>query len=276
MNQQINRKRARGRPRTIGEDNSPNIVQALDRGLLVLLALAKTGEKTLSDISLRVGMPPSSAHRILITLQKHGFVEFDEMEQKWSVGIEAFRVGSSYLERTNLIEAAHKIMRELMEETGETANLAIADRSDVVFISQVESHNPIRAFFRPGTRGAIYASGIGKALLSEMGRKNIEKILRNGGLKQFTPKTLTSPDELFLDLEKTKQRGWSLDDEERYLGMRCVAAPIYNPFGEAIAGISISGPIVRFKDNQILQLGPIVRLAANKVTKMIGGKVSEN
>ncbi len=273
MNELKSKKRARGRPRTIGEDKEPNIVQALDRGLMVLLSLAKNGAGTLTDISLSVGMPPSTAHRILTTLQKHGFVEFGEMEQKWSVGVEAFRVGSAYLARTNLVEASHKIMRELMEETGETANLAIADGSDVVFLSQVESHNPIRAFFQPGTRGAIYASGIGKALLSEMERRAIEKLLRNSGLKEFTPKTLTSPDELFADLEKTKQRGYSFDDEERYLGMRCVAAPIYNPYGEAIAGISISGPIIRFNDSQVFEFGPIVKRAANKVTKMIGGRV---
>ncbi len=270
------KKRARGRPRTIFEENSTNIVQALDRGILVLINLAKSGSSTLSDLSIRVGMPPSSAHRILITLQKHGFVEFSETEQKWSVGIEAFRVGSAYLERTSLVEAAHKIMRELMEETGETANLGIADRSDVVFISQVESHNPIRAFFHPGTRSAIYASGIGKALLSEMERRKIERLLRNSGLKQFTPNTLTSPDELFADLEKTKERGWAFDNEERYLGMRCVASPIYNSFGEAIAGISVSGPFARFHDQQIVKLGPIVRQAADKVTKLIGGKIPQN
>ncbi len=276
MNEKQHKKRARGRPRSFNHDKEQNIVQALDRGLLVLLLLAKNGAKTLSDISLSVGMPPSTAHRILTTLQKHGFVEFDEIEQKWSVGVEAFRVGSAYLVRTNLVEAAHKIMRELMEETGETANLAIADKSDVVFISQVESHNPIRAFFRPGTRGAIYASGIGKALLSQMDRKQIEKILRNGGLKEYTYKTLTSPEELFSDLEKTKQRGWSFDDEERYLGMRCVAAPIYNSFGEAIAGISISGPKNRFNDEQVLEYGPIVKRAAQNVTKMIGGKILQD
>ncbi len=270
--QQEIKKRARGRPRSNKAQVTPNIVLALDRGLNILLALADEGSITLSDMSLKTGIPPSSAHRILVTLQKHGFVEFDEIDQKWSVGVEAFRVGSAYLVGTNLVEASHKIMRELMQETGETANLAIADGADVVFISQVETHNPIRAFFRPGTRGAIYASGIGKALLCQMERKNIEKLLRNNGLKKFTPNTLTSPDELFTNLTITKQRGFSLDDEEQYLGMRCVAAPIYNSFGEAIAGISISGPIIRFDNNQVLEFGPIVKRAANKITKIIGGK----
>ena len=266
-------KRSRGRPRSLSGEASGSIVQALDRGLIVLRALAKEGSATLTDIGLRAGMPPSSAHRVLATLQKHGFVEFDETNQHWAVGIEAFRVGSSYLVRTNLVEASHKIMRELMEETGETANLAIADGGDVIFISQVESHNPIRAFFRPGTRGHLHASGIGKALMADMARKDVEKILQKTGLVEFTEQTITTSGALFDDLEKTKKRGWSFDDEERYSGMRCVAASIYNGFGEAIAGVSVSGPTVRFDDNKVNELGPIVLRAAAKITVMIGGKV---
>ncbi|MEC5323726.1 IclR family transcriptional regulator [Aurantimonas sp. A3-2-R12] len=205
-------------------------------------------------------------------MQKHGFAEFNGSAQEWSVGIEVFRVGNAYLVGTNLLEAAREFMRRLMDETGETANLAIADNGEVVFLSQVESHNPIRAFFRPGTRGHLHASGIGKALLANMGRDEIETILQKRGLPEFTPKTLTSPKALYANLETTRMRGWSFDDEERYLGMRCIAAPIFNGFGEAIAGISVSGPTVRFPDGKIAEIGPVVKRAADEVTAKIGGR----
>ena len=264
-------KRARGRPRSQFHDPKPNTVQALDRALSLLLDLARAGSATLSELSLRIGMPASSAHRVLATLQAHGFVAFDEVSQEWSIGIEAFRVGSAYLKRTNVAEAARSVMRQLMEETGETANLAIADDGDVVFVGQIETHQPIRAFFRPGTRGHMHSSGIGKALLADLPRASVEKILRKKGLPEFTEKTLTSPERLFADLDETRARGWAYDDEERYLGMRCVAASIYNAFGEAIAGISISGPTIRFTDAGVTELGPNVARAALEVTKLIGG-----
>ncbi len=273
MNNMNVQKRPRGRPKSLSNDASGGIVQALEKGLIILRVLSKAGSVTLTDLSLQVGMPPSSAHRMLATLQKHGFVEFDEIGQHWRVGIEAFRIGSSYLERTNLVEASHIVMRDLMEKTGETANLAIADVGDVVFISQVESHNPIRAFFRAGTRSAIHASGIGKVLMANMEQTEIKKILQKTGLTEFTSKTLSSSHSLFNDLELTRKRGWAFDNEERYSGMRCVAAPIYNSFGEAIAGISVSGPAVRFEDNRVVELGSIVMNAAKDVTKMIGGKM---
>ncbi len=266
-------KRSRGRPRSQFRELPGHTVQALDRGLTLLKSLTREGGVTLTDIALKVGMPPSTAHRILVTLQKHGFVEFDNSTQEWAIGIESFRVGSSYLERTNLVEMAQKVMRELMEETGETANLAIGSDGHVVFVSQVETHNPIRAFFRPGTRGHMHASGIGKALLADLTHLQVEKILQKTGLPEFTPKTLTSPDELFFDLKKTSRRRWSFDDEERYMGMRCVAASIYNSRGEAIAGVSISGPTVRLPDEDVDELGPRVRRAADQITHMIGGKI---
>jgi len=105
-----------------------------------------------------------------------------------------------------------------------------------------------------------------------MPQREVEKIIRLKGQPEFTPKTLTSLEELHNDLNQTRKRGWSIDDEERYSGMRCVASSIYNSFGEAIAGISVSGPSVRFPNHVISELGPKVKRAADEVTSAIGGK----
>lgn len=269
MNEQITQQRGRGRPRSEG---AATTIKALDRGLNLLRAMTTQTNSTLTDLALHVGMPPPTAHRILLTLETHGFVQFDADSQRWSIGIEAFRVGSTYLGGTNLIECSMGVLRTLMEKTDETANLAIADQGDVVFISQVETHNPIRAFFRPGTRGYMHASGIGKALLAGMKRKEVEKILEKRGCPSFTDKTLTTPSALFDDLAAIRERGWSLDDEERYLGMRCIAACVYNSFGESVAGISVSGPTARFSDEAVAEIAPMVMKAAGDVTRLIGGK----
>lgn len=261
-------KKTRGRPRS-GEAGAT--VQALDRGLALLAALARTGRATLTEIALGAGMAPSTAHRMLTTMQRHGITDFDEASQHWMVGVEAFRIGSAFMRRTNMVDAARGVMLELMEDTGETANMAIADQGDVVFISQVETHDPIRAFFRPGTRGNMHASGIGKALLAQMPRREVEAILARKGLPAFTAKTLTSPAALLADLPLTRSRGWALDDEERTLGMRCLAAAIFNEYAEPVAGVSISGPVVRLPDARLPELGARVRRAADAITERIGG-----
>ena len=261
-------KRTRGRPRS-GQGGA--VVQALDRGLTLLRVLAANDRATLTEIALSAGMVPSTAHRLLTTMQRHRITEFDDAMQHWMIGVEAFRIGSSFMRRTNLVEAGRGIMHDLMEESGETANMAVADSGDVVFISQVECNDPIRAFFRPGTRGRMHASGIGKALLAELSRDEVEAILARKGLPSFTPKTLTSPEALFADLEGTRVKGWSLDDEERTLGMRCLASAIFNEHREAVAGVSISGPSVRLPDARLAELGALVRNAAAAITEKVGG-----
>ncbi len=275
MAEHIPQKRSRGRPKSVWKDKPAATVQALDRAMVLLNALAADDKVTLTELSLRVGMSPSTAHRLLTTLQQHGVVEFEEATQNWMVGVEAFRIGSSFVRRIKIAEVGRNVMRDLMEDTGETANMGISDQGDVVFISQVETSNPIRAFFRPGTRAHMHASGIGKALMAEFARTDVEKILQKKGLPAFTPKTLTSADALMADLAAIRARRWSLDDEENNLGMRCLASPIFNEFSEPVAGVSISGPTARLEDDRLGELGPRVRRAAGEITELIGGVTPE-
>ena len=171
-------RRGRGRPRSTSGDAPATTVQALDRGMGVLAALSRFGRATLTDLSVTTEIAPSTAHRLLETLRRHGVVEFDEADQTWAVGVEAFRIGSTYLLRANYIDAGRQMMRRMVERTGETANLGVPDSGDIVFVSQVETQQPIRAFFPPGTRGHMHASGIGKALLAEMSPERVAGIVQ--------------------------------------------------------------------------------------------------
>ena len=146
---------------------------------------------SLSELAEAAGQAPATVYRVLSTFEAHRVVEVDPATQLWFVGQEAFRIGSAFLGRTSLVEQARGVMHGLMADTGETANLAIADGGLVVFISQVETHEPIRAFFRPGTRGPIHASGIGKALLAYHPPEAVERIVREQGLAAFTERTIT-------------------------------------------------------------------------------------
>jgi IclR family acetate operon transcriptional repressor len=166
-------------------------------------------------------------------------------------------------------------MQELMERSGETANLGLSEDDSVVFVSQVETHQAIRAFFRPGTRSPFHASGIGKAVLAHLPAERVTAIIRGTGLEIFTPRTLSDAPALARDLAEIRRRGWSVDDEERHPGMRCVASAIFNEYGEPIGGISVSGPTARVTPERVAELGPLVRAAASEITGMIGGRMPE-
>ncbi|MEL6679928.1 MAG: HTH-type transcriptional regulator BhcR [Pseudomonadota bacterium] len=263
-------KRSRGRPRTQSDEGAT--IQSLDRAIRVLQSLGDGEGRSLSELAADLKESPSTLYRVLTTLARHRMVEFQEGGQLWFIGIESFRIGSAFLGRTQLVEQARIVMRSLMAETGETANLGIGETREVIFISQVETHEPIRAFFRPGTRGPIHSSGIGKALLAHREAADVDRLFDDGPLPGFTDQTITAQADLRAHLEAIRATGWSVDNEEHTMGMRCIAAPIFNEFGEAIAGVSISGPSVRVRPERDGALGARVSEAASAITQAIGGR----
>ncbi|MEQ9487750.1 MAG: IclR family transcriptional regulator [Alphaproteobacteria bacterium] len=264
-------RKLRGRPRSETTGKPPGTVAALERGLILLNALAGERHASLTDLSRITGVPASTAHRLLMTFQAFGYVDFNQSTNQWRIGVEAFRTGNAFTWQLNIVEAARDVMHGLVDSTGETANLAVPDGSEVVFVSQVETSNPIRAYFNPGTKSPMHVSGIGKAILSTFDQSRIERLLMQPGLPEFTANTLTNLDSLLSDLQETRSRGWSFDNEERNLGMRCIAAPIFNEYGEAVAGLSLSGPVARLPLDTVQAYGPLVREAAQRVTTAIGG-----
>ena len=264
--------RPRGRPKAFNDKTDQNTVQALDRALALLEHLARRPGLSLTELAEETGQAVATVFRALVTLQAHGMVELEEPGQFWHVGPGAFRVGSAFLRRTKVVERARNAMDALMRDTGETANLGIEMKDEVLFLAQVETHEAIRAFFPPGTRSAMHASGIGKALLAWYPEDKARGIVARKGLQRFTSLSLTSEAALMRDLARTRERGFAIDDQERTEGMRCVAAPIFNTHGEPVAGLSVSGPAFRVGLSDAARLGALVRAAADRVTEATGGR----
>ncbi|WP_377190235.1 IclR family transcriptional regulator [Ruegeria meonggei] len=269
-------KRPRGRPKSLFKESSAGTMQSLDRALGVLTTVARLERVVLSDLAREVDVPTATTHRILVTLQNRGFVAFDEDRQEWMIGIEAYRTGASFLRRNSVLEIGRPFLRRLMQDSGETANLAVPDGAEVVFVGQVETPNPIRAFFPPGARTPMYASGIGKAILAAMSAPAMDKALSAASAERFTDHTRVPGDTLQVDLTQTRTRGWSHDSEERYEGMSCIGAAIFNDRAEPCAGISVSGPTVRFKADRAPELGEMVKAAAQEITQLSGGRLPEH
>jgi len=264
--------RARGRPRSFNGGSASTQIQSLARAMSVLKIVSENNGMSLTEIAKSSGHPASTVYRVLITLQSHHIVEHDEISQLWRIGLEAFRIGSAFLGHTSIVEQSRSIMQDVMSQSGETANLAIVDRGEVIFINQVETSEPIRAFFRPGTRSPVHASGIGKAILAFLPHPQIENIIDSKSLTAITEKTITDKQSLIEELSTIHGRGWSIDDEEGSMGMRCIAAPIFNSYGEATAGISLSGPSIRVAPEHDSRFGALIKEAAQKITHAIGGK----
>lgn len=258
----------------ITKASSATQVQSLSRALLLLECLAASDMgMSLTEVANSLGLAPSTAHRLLNSLRSHDFVDVDDTQGLWSIGVNAFAVGNAYLKKRDVIAQSRPFMKRLVADTGETSNLAILEQDRVVYVGQVESPQTMRMVVSLGSSSPLHASGVGKALLSVVPDKEAMSLIRKIDMVAFTAHTITNVEQFVEELHLIKQQGYSLDDEEQFEGLRCIAANIYNEYGEAVAAISISGPAVRVKRERLDHLSQLVMDAAQEVTQAIGGKV---
>ena len=256
-----------------GAESTTGAVQSLTRGLLILEQLSEIeGGLTLTDIANRVGLPGSTTHRLLNTMEKMDYVHQAGDLGLWYVGLKAFTVGSAFVAHRDFAIQSHPYLRRLMEQSGETANLSILDGYEVVFIGQVQCREIMRMLVKLGSRHPMHASGSGKAILAALPDDSINDILARHGLPRHTEHTIVTPDGLWNAVKLIRGHGYSYDDEEHALGLRCVAAAVYDEHKEPMGAISLAGPLSRLTDERIRALGPLVARTAAEITGRMGGK----
>jgi IclR family transcriptional regulator, acetate operon repressor len=249
-------------------------VQSVDRALSIIETLAEDDEGyRLSDLAVRTGLSTSTAHRLLATLEKRRFVHFDQDESKWHVGAQSFSVGATFARRRNFMAQATPYLRKLRDQTRETANLAVVDDESIIVLTRIESREIMRSLTKVGGRVAMVASGVGKAVLATYPDEDVNGIIRRQGMPRLTEKSIVRPGELFKELEVIRRQGYAVDDEEARIGLRCVAAVVYNDCSEPLAAISVSGMTGRITDDRLSVLGCIVRAVAAELTVVLGGVV---
>ena len=247
-------------------------VQSVDRALLILETLAEDDEGyRLSDLAVRTGLSTSTVHRLLATLEKRRFVQFDRSESKWHVGAQSFAVGATFARHRNFVAQAMPYLRKLRDQTRETANLAVVDDESIIVLTRMESREIMRSLTKVGGRVAMVASGVGKAVLATYSDADINAVICRQGMPRLTEKSIVRPSELFRQIEAIRRHGYAVDDEEARIGLRCVAAVVYNDCGEPLAAISVSGMTSRVTEERLPALGRTVREVAAELTAALGG-----
>ncbi|TWA99340.1 IclR family transcriptional regulator [Bradyrhizobium stylosanthis] len=247
-------------------------VQSVDRALSILETLAEDDEGyRLSDLAVRTGLSASTVHRLLATLESRRFVQFDRAESKWHVGVRSFTVGASFARRRNFSTQAIPYLRKLRDLTRETANLAVVDDEYIIVLTRMESREIMRSLTQVGGRVAMVTSGVGKAVLATYSDEEVGAVIRHHGMPRLTEKSIVRPSDLFKELGKIRKQGFAIDDEEACMGLRCIAAVVYNDCAEPLAAISVSGMTSRLTDDRLPEIGQIVREVAGELTLALGG-----
>jgi IclR family transcriptional regulator, acetate operon repressor len=247
-------------------------VQSVDRALLIIETLAEDDEGyRLTDLAVRTGLSPSTVHRLLATLEKRRFVQFDRGESTWHIGAQSFAIGSTFVRRRNFVTQALPYLRKLRDQTRETANLAVVDDGAMVVLTRVESREIMRSVTKVGGRVPMVASGLGKALLATYSEQDVFAIIQRDGMPRLTSKSIVRAGELCKSLHDIRRQGYSVDDEEALIGLRCVSAVVYDDCSEPLAAISVSGKASRVPNDRLPILGKLVQEVAAELTTALGG-----
>ncbi len=258
---------ARAAPRK-GDANS---VFALRRGLSVLDQFSgRKGELGVNELARLVGMHKSTVSRLCAPLANAGYMVGDGSTGRFRVGARIFQLAGATTSTTDVRLVARPVMIELVDSSSETATLGAREGNDIVTIDVVDGLNHMRMATRVGMRTQLHASAVAKAILAWMPESEVDELLSDWPMESLTPNTITDAATLKSRLAEVRERGFASDEEELEIGLRCVAAPIRDPVGRVVAGVSISGPRHRMTEEALMRFGALVRDAAEKISARLG------
>ena len=243
-------------------------VQSIERAFDLLEMLADAdGALGLSELATVSGLPLPTVHRLMRTLVKRGYVR-QEASRRYTLGSRLIRLGetSSRMQGTWL----RPFLAQLVRLTGETANLAMLDGDEVVYIAQVPSLHQMRMFTEPGRRVQPHCTAVGKALLAQLPPGEARALLERSGMPAYTPATITDPDLLLAHLEVIRKQGYAVDEGEQEVGVRCFAVAVPDTPGSL--AISTSGPQTRMTDDAAARIVPALRRIASEISETIAAE----
>ena len=255
------------------ESSSSNRVQSLDRALDIIEALADAGgDVTLSELSQQVQLHISTVYRLLSVLVARGYAQQNSSTRQYALGpqvlkLAAHAVGAGLFD---LRREALPALNDLSARSDETVNLVVMPDMHIVYIEQVPSTHIVRMFTQIGSRAPAYCTGAGKAILAFRGKHEIARYLRSQKLERHTSTTIVTAAELLRQLEGVRREGYAVDAGEMEDGVHCVAAPVFDHTGAAVAAISISGPASRFTDERIRETAPALLEVTSLLSKRLG------
>lgn len=244
-------------------------ISAVVRTMTVLEALSEGGFFSFETLSERIGLAKPTLFRFLKTLKSLGYVTQSE-DSKYSLSLKMLNVGSKALESMDLCEVSRSVIKRLATRFNETVHLAIMVDEKVAYIQKVESKYTIRMYSTIGKQAPLYCTSLGKSLLAWAPNQN--DIIERINLIPYTKNTIVTRINLELELAKTRERGYSLDNEEHESDIHCIGAPIFDYSGSPVAAISVAWPNFRYDTASEAKNALIIIKAANEISHLMGNQ----
>lgn len=255
---------------TTGQSPKGQTIATVERAADVLNVFTELDGATVgvTELAQHLGLSKAVVHRILTSLRVKGFVDIDEITHRYSLGPAALALGLTYLQQIDVRDAARSVLRELSEQTNETATLSVR-RGDVrMYVDQITPPREVKMTVQLGHPYPLHAGGSSKALLAHMPEAYVDEYLARP-LEAVSANTITDPVEIREELETIRARGCAITFGERMEGAGSVAAPIFDHESRPIAAISVCGPLERFRD-EVEEIAPMLVEATRRLSRKLG------
>lgn len=252
-------------------------VQTLEKALEIIELLSKDSSGNglgISELSRELDIGKSTVHRVLSTLMAYGYVDKMPNNSNYRLSWRLYELGSVVPLQRDLGKIDTEILQDICNRYGETVNLGVRSDNYVVIIAKVEPQIVLRTNIQIGAREPLHATALGKVLISELSQEELKEVISvgDGEFKDYTPNTISGWDDLMLELQKVREQGYAIDDQEFCLGISCIAMPVRNYNNDIVAAISVTGPSVRINFNKIMDIKEGLAWASKKLSGYLGFK----
>ncbi|MEP3276930.1 MAG: IclR family transcriptional regulator [Stappiaceae bacterium] len=240
------------------------------RLLLVLEEVARAGVPlTPTDVNAKIGLPKPTIHRLFGTLEAEGFLQRELDGRTYTVGRRLRTMSTHVLSSLRVRTARLAVLNAVAEKIGETCNIAVPDREAMIYLDRVETKWPLRIQLPIGSHVPFYCTASGKMYLSTLEKRHLERYLGATSFEAHTEQTLTDPASLNEEIQKTRERGYALDNEEFMDGMIAIAVPIHDDQNRLLSTISFHAPTQRLSLDQSHVYIDTLKHAAGEISKLI-------
>lgn len=240
----------------MSDNAEPVVIKAF---AVIEVILAARRPLSLPELAEALGRPKQTVHRTARQLEEHGFLYREPIRDRYAIGPKLFDISKDVFGWCIRYAPRNAVLARLVDKVSETCNVGILDGDSVLYLDRVESNFPLRAELHPGSRVPVHCTGLGKLFLAYLPSRTRKRILERVDLRAYTAKTLTDADALETDCAKTRQRGYSINNEEYHDGIISVAVPIHADAEHVISGLAIHAPAARMSVEEAVKHVPLLK-----------------
>lgn len=244
-------------------------INSLEKGTRILELLADKGELSVTKVAEHLSLNRTGSHRFLATLRELGYVE-KNLNGRYQLTFKMLELGMKMASRFEIRREARPYMQELSLAFRETVNLGFRENLEILHLDKIDSPEILRTDSPVGSRAPAYCTALGKACLAFLPKNELDVLLNGIKLKSHGPNTITSKRKLRQELEKIRNQGYAIDNEELAYGLRCVAVPIFDHTGWPRYSISVAGPVMRLSEKRMQQIQKTMKKVCSELSKRLG------